>query len=347
MTARSPHPMSADKNELLRVRDLHTYFQTEEGTAKAVEGIDFYIDEGETVALVGESGCGKSVAAYSLLDLVPSPGAIQEGEILFRGRDLRGLSKKEWRGLRGHEIAMVFQEPGSALNPVFSVGDQVAESIRLHLKLDRKKARQKALELFEVVGIPSPEERLRAYPHELSGGMRQRVVIAMAIACDPLLLIADEPTTALDVTIQAQILALFDRLQERLGLGLFLITHDLGIVAERADRVYVMYAGRIVESAPKEELFQNPRHPYTQALLRSLPENGTRGGRLQTIPGEVPDPLSWPSGCRFRERCFLAREACAVDVPALKSLSFDFTGGSALRTEHRVACPYSKEALFE
>lgn len=330
-------PRDESSARLLELRGLRTYFPTDDGFAQAVDGVDLTVERGETVALVGESGCGKSVTALSILDLVPPPGQVRTGEVLFKGRDLRKLEAEELRRLRGNEIAMVFQEPMTSLNPVYTVGEQIAETVRHHRGLDRRAARAVALEMLELVGIPSPQERLDAYPHQLSGGMRQRVVIAIAMSCDPALLIADEPTTALDVTVQAQILGLFARLQERSGMGLLLITHNLGLVAETADRVCVMYAGRIVEEAAVDQLLRKPRHPYTIGLMRSLPERARRGEPLETIAGTVPDPARFPSGCRFRPRCPLAREECEESEPELSA-------AGAPDDPHVAACHFLDEA---
>ncbi|MGH9839664.1 MAG: ABC transporter ATP-binding protein [Blastocatellia bacterium] len=300
----------------LEVRNLRTYFVTGRGEVRAVDDVSFTLAEGELLSLVGESGCGKSVTALSILRLVSQPGRIAGGEIFFEGRDLLKLTEREMRAIRGDDIAMIFQDPMTSLNPVFTVGEQIAEAIRLHRKVSKKEAWNQAVEGMRDVAIPAPETRAKSYPHEMSGGMRQRVMIAMALACDPKLLIADEPTTALDVTIQAQILDLLNELRERRNLALLLITHDLGVVAETADRVAVMYAGKIVEEAPVKELFRHPRHPYTEGLLRAVPrldESGeARKRRLQTIEGVVPNPLELPPGCRFAPRCEHAREQCRV-----------------------------------
>ncbi len=303
---------------LLEVRELRVSFFTPRGEVRAVDGVSFTIDEGETFGLVGESGCGKSVTALSLLRLLDGNGRIVGGDIIFAGRRLLALSEEEMRSLRGDQIAMVFQEPMTSLNPVFTVGYQIGEVLEVHRGMSRKQARAEAIELLRLVEIPEPERRVDAYPHQLSGGMRQRVMIAMALACRPRLLIADEPTTALDVTIQAQILDLLAHLQQQFGMAVLFVTHDLGIVAERARRVAVMYAGRIVEEAETATLFRNPLHPYTRGLLRSIPRLGMRVRRLAAIPGSVPDPLSLPSGCRFRDRCtyFVAR--CAEIDPQLE-----------------------------
>lgn len=303
---------------LLEVRDLRVSFFTPRGEVRAVDGVSFTIDEGETFGLVGESGCGKSVTALSLLRLLDGNGRIVGGDIVFAGRRLLALSEEEMRSLRGDQIAMVFQEPMTSLNPVFTVGYQIGEVLEVHRGMSRKQARAEAIELLRLVEIPEPERRVDAYPHQLSGGMRQRVMIAMALACRPRLLIADEPTTALDVTIQAQILDLLAHLQQQFGMAVLFVTHDLGIVAERARRVAVMYAGRIVEEAETATLFRNPLHPYTRGLLRSIPRLGMRVRRLAAIPGSVPDPLALPSGCRFRDRCTYAVARCGEIDPQLE-----------------------------
>lgn len=306
---------------LLRVENLRTYFQTPGGLARAVDGVSFAIARGETVGVVGESGCGKSVTALSLLRLVQPPGRIEAGSRLwFEGRDLMTLGAEEIRRVRGNRIAMVFQEPLTALNPVFTVGDQIAEVARVHDGASRKAAWARAVEMLSLVGIPSPRERASSYPHQLSGGMRQRVLIAMALVMNPALLIADEPTTALDVTIQAQILELLARVQAQFGTAILLITHDLGVVAEAASRVLVMYGGQVVEEAPVRTLFAAPAHPYTRGLLQAMPRVGMERERLVTIPGSVPPPTAWPTGCRFRDRCGEAFERCAREAPALVTL---------------------------
>src|SRR5438874_13427077 len=286
---------------LLQVKNLRTSFFSAEGAVHAVDNVSFNVEKGEAVALVGESGCGKSVTAMSIMRLVATPGKITGGEVRFKGRDLASLSEREMRHVRGNDIAMVFQEPMTSLNPVFKIGDQVAEAIRIHRKVSRKEAWKQAGDMLELVSIPDPIKRLDDYPHQLSGGMRQRVMIAMALSCEPELLIADEPTTALDVTIQAQIMELLASLQERLGLAILLITHDLGIVAEFCERVVVMYTGRIVEESPVRDLFANPGHPYTRGLLKSLPSvtSNEKGGRLPTIAGMVPPITNLPTGCKF------------------------------------------------
>ncbi|WP_129125607.1 ABC transporter ATP-binding protein [Geomonas oryzae] len=295
---------------LLEITGLRTEFRVKGGTVKAVRGVDLAVEAGETLALVGESGCGKSITAASVLRLVPPPGRIVAGSIRFKGKELLELSEEGMREVRGNRIAMVFQDPMTSLNPVFTVGSQVAEGLRIHRGLSAAAAEREAVELLTQVGIPAAKERIRDYPHQLSGGMRQRVMIAMALACGPELVIADEPTTALDVTIQAQILELLDRLMAQNKMGLVLITHNLGIVAERAHKTAIMYAGEIVESAATEELFANPLHPYTKGLLASLPEFGTPGEKLATFAGGVPDLKSDFVGCPFRERCPIGDAEC-------------------------------------
>ena len=303
---------------LLSVRDLRTYFYTDGGVARSVDGVSFEIGGGETVGLVGESGCGKSVTALSLLRLIRPPGRIESGSAIeFDGKDLVSLDEKSMRSIRGARIAMVFQEPMTALNPVFTVGDQIAEVVRVHKGGSKQEARRRAIEMLETVGIPSPSERVDDYPHQLSGGMRQRVVIAMALVMNPALVIADEPTTALDVTIQAQILELLRALQQQFGTSILLITHDLGVVAETASRVIVMYGGEIVEEALVRELFASAHHPYTEGLLNAMPQVGHERERLATIPGTVPPPTAWPAGCRFHDRCPYSWERCASEHPPL------------------------------
>jgi peptide/nickel transport system ATP-binding protein len=304
---------------LLEVKDLHTSFRTLDGVARAVDGVSFEVAEGETLGLVGESGCGKSVTALSVLRLVDRPGQIDSGEILLRGRNLLSLSMREMRRVRGGQISMIFQEPMTSLNPVFTIGDQVAEAVRLHQKARPEEARKLTVDMLRRVGIPDPEQRANEYPHQLSGGMKQRVMIAMALVCRPALLIADEPTTALDVTIQAEILDLLADLQRDLGMAILLITHNLGIVAGMARRVLVMYAGRVAEYSPTEDLFANPRHPYTVALFKSVPRlDAPRAARLEAIQGQVPNPTHWPAGCRFHPRCPLAIDLCRREQPPLE-----------------------------
>ena len=314
---------------LLDIRDLRTHFHTDEGTARAVDGVSYQILRGETLGVVGESGCGKSVTAMSVLQLIPRPpGEIVSGQILFNGADLLTYDESKMRSIRGNDISVIFQEPMTSLNPVFKVGEQISEALILHQKLDRAAARQRAIDMLERVGIPSPHTRVDEYPHQMSGGMKQRVMIAMALACDPALLIADEPTTALDVTVQAQILDLLRELQAQQGMAILLITHDLGVVAEMADHVAVMYAGKVVEYAPVEELFLNPKHPYTVGLFESLPRLKSKKERLEVIPGNVPNPLEFPSGCKFAPRCRYATERCRREEPQLQ----------AINPEHTVSC---------
>ncbi|MEE8311758.1 MAG: ABC transporter ATP-binding protein [Candidatus Binatia bacterium] len=305
-------------NALLEIDGLRTVFDTSEGTAVAVDGVSLSVEEGETVGIVGESGCGKSVTALSIMRLIQCPpGRIAAGRILFAGRDLLTLDEPEMRRIRGNDIAMVFQEPMTSLNPVFTVGYQIAEGLRIHRKLGRREAAQEAVRMLELVEIPEPEARAADYPHQLSGGMRQRVMIAIALSCDPRLLIADEPTTALDVTIQAQILDLLTGLKQRIGMAVLLITHDLGVVAEQAQRVVVMYAGRVIEEGPVDRVLSEPVHPYTRGLLASQPIFGDTGAELRTIPGMVPRLTELPAGCRFRDRCELAEDRCATRDPQL------------------------------
>ena len=311
---------------VLSVRGLTTTFETEEGPLRAIEDVSFDVPRGGTLGIVGESGCGKSVTSLSVLRLLPATAArIEKGEILYRGRDLTKLSEKELRSIRGAKIAMIFQEPMTSLNPVYSVGAQISEAIRLHQPVSRGKARERAIELLRLVGIPDPATRVDAYPHQLSGGMRQRVMIAMALSCEPDVLIADEPTTALDVTIQAQVIDLLKRLQRTFGMSIVLISHDLGVIAEVVDHVVVMYAGRVVESSPVAELFARPRHPYTRGLFLSIPPLGTsrpgeRPRRLPTIEGMVPSLRDLPPGCRFAPRCPMARDLCREKEPELREV---------------------------
>jgi oligopeptide/dipeptide ABC transporter ATP-binding protein len=319
--ARVYHRAVPESAPLLEVKNLVTTFHTDEGELRAVDGVAFQIEQGETVGLVGESGCGKSVTSLSILRLIPEPpGKIASGQILFEGKNLIDLTEREMRSVRGNQISMIFQEPMTSLNPVYDVGDQIVEAIRLHQKKSRKEARERAVDLLALVGIPSPKTNANAYPHELSGGMRQRVMIAMALACEPKLLIADEPTTALDVTIQAQILELLKKLQDQLKMSVLLITHDLGVVAEYTEHVVVMYAGRVVERAPVRDLFARPKHPYTKGLLESIPKLGARHGarrRLPTIEGMVPSLIHPPVGCRFADRCNMVIDLCREKEPAL------------------------------
>ena len=315
-------------SKILEVRNLQTSFTTERGVLKAVDDVSFELSAGKTLGVVGESGCGKSVTSLSIMRLIPNPpGKITGGEILYKGRDLLRLSAEEMRKIRGNEISMIFQEPMTSLNPVFTIGNQLMEAILLHQDLSKSEALNKAVEMLRLVGIPAPEKRVRDYPHQLSGGMRQRVMIAMALSCNPKILIADEPTTALDVTIQAQILDLLRDLQQKTGLALLLITHDLGVVAEMAHDVVVMYAGRVVERAPVNEIFKSPKHPYTRGLLNSIPvlsrdpTGKVKKSRLEPIPGIVPSLFDLPPGCRFQERCTLASEECRTSEPALRELT--------------------------
>jgi len=319
--------------ELLQIKNLKTYFFTDNGVVRAVDGVDLRIDKGETVGVVGESGCGKTVTALSVMRLIPEPpGKIVEGEILYKGRNLLALSSAEIRKVRGKEISMIFQEPMTSLNPVFTVGEQIAEAIRLHEGKGRREAMEKAVEMLRLVKIPNPERRVREYPHQLSGGMRQRVMIAMALSCTPSLLIADEPTTALDVTIQAQILELLNELKAKLGMAVMLITHDMGVIAETAERVVVMYAAKVAEEAPAVDLYKEPLHPYTQGLLRSIPRIDLAAAerrRLETIPGMVPTLKGdIPPGCRFAPRCPFVKAVCNEKDPVLKET----------KPGHKVAC---------
>ena len=313
---------------LLRIRNLKTYFFQDDGVVPAVDGIDLEVKRKETLALVGESGCGKSITSFSILKLLPERGKIVEGEILFDGKEIRILPEEEMVRIRGNEISMIFQEPMTSLNPVMTIGDQIAESLILHQRLDKKAARLRTVELLKLVGFPRAEEIVDEYPHQLSGGMRQRAMIAMAVACNPKLLIADEPTTALDVTIQAQILELMREVKEKFDTAILLITHDLGVVAEMADRVVVMYAGRVVEEADVFRLFEQPAHPYTEGLLRSVPSLEEEQKRLYSIRGNVPSPDEWPKGCKFAPRCEKAWEKCRLAEPELMEIA----------PGHRVRC---------
>jgi oligopeptide/dipeptide ABC transporter ATP-binding protein len=323
-----------ENGTILSVQNLSTFFDTELGVAKAVQDVSFEIEKGKTLALVGESGCGKSVTALSIMRLIPTPpGRIESGKIFYREHNILEFSEKQMRGIRGNKIAMIFQEPMTSLNPVYTIGDQIVEAITLHQKKTYEQAWSMAQEMLDKVRIPDPARRMSEYPHLLSGGMRQRVMIAMAISCKPSLLIADEPTTALDVTIQAQILDLLDELQQSENMSILLITHDLGVVAQRADDVAVMYASKIAEKCSCKELFKNPLHPYTQGLLHSLPQLGTRQKRLNTIAGNVPEPLNFPSGCKFHTRCPIGcnDKKCQTVEPELREVSKD----------HFAACWYA------
>ncbi|MFZ4743132.1 MAG: ABC transporter ATP-binding protein [Limnohabitans sp.] len=324
----TPQPM-------LKIENLKVHFDTDDGVLHAVDGVNLHIDRGETLGVVGESGCGKSVTAMTIMKLLPMPpGRIAAGQIWFEGQDLVQANEAVMRQLRAREIAMIFQEPMTSLNPVLSVGEQIAESLRLHEGLSNKQALAKAAEMLGLVNIPRPSQRVNDYPHQFSGGMRQRVMIAMALSCKPKLLIADEPTTALDVTIQAQILDLLNQLKSQMGMSIMLITHAMGVVAETAQRVVVMYAGRVVEEASVDDLFGSPSHPYTQGLIRSIPRidlDSVHKQRLQAIPGLVPKLINPPIGCRFAPRCPHANERCAMEMPELREL----TSG------HKVACHYA------
>lgn len=309
----------SERKEVLQVKNLETTFFTDDGAVPAVENIDFSVYEGEILGIVGESGSGKSVTSLSVMRLIPSPpGKITGGEVLFGGRDLTKISEKEMRKVRGKDIAMIFQEPMTSLNPLFTIGNQLIEAIRIHHKeWSKKQMKERAIEIMKLVGLPRAEALLKDYPHQLSGGMRQRVMIAMALVCNPKLLIADEPTTALDVTIQAQILQLMKKLNEQFNTAVMLITHDLGVVAETCQRVIVMYAGQIVEEADVKDLFKNPQHPYTQGLIQSVPDMRFKKDELYSIPGNVPKPGTIEVGCRFAERCQFATERCVQETPAL------------------------------
>jgi peptide/nickel transport system ATP-binding protein len=322
---------AGNADHLLEIRGLKTYFDTDDGTVHAVDGVDLTIDGGETLGIVGESGCGKTITAMSVLKLIAMPpGYFAGGAILWQGRDLLPLGQRAMRQIRGKEIGIVFQEPMTSLNPVYTVAAQIAEMVREHEGLGRRGAIERAIEMLALVHIPNPSRRAHDYPHQFSGGMRQRVMIAMALACNPRLLIADEPTTALDVTIQAQILDLLAEMKDRLGMAMMLITHAMGVVAETAQRVAVMYAGKVVEEATVEELFARPRHPYTQGLIRSIPRLDKAGARtrLAAIPGTVPSLADTPPGCRFAPRCGFAMPACTASVPRLREVA----------PGHKVAC---------
>lgn len=323
--------MNKDSQYLLEVRDLKTTFYTLDGVVPAVDGVSFNIRRRETLGVVGESGCGKSVTALSIMGLITyPPGKIESGEILFEGEDLLLKPPEEVRKIRGDKMSMIFQEPMTSLNPVYTVGDQVAEVLEFHRGYSQEQAIERTVSLFEAVGIPEPDKRVNQYPHELSGGMRQRVMIAMALACDPKLLIADEPTTALDVTIQAQILEVMRGVRDRYDTAIMLITHDLGVIAEMAERVIVMYLGRIVEEGSVRDIFYNPLHPYTSALLKSIPRLGEQKQKLYVIPGTVPNPMFMPKGCKFNERCVYATHNCFAEEPE----TVEITPG------HKVRCFY-------
>jgi len=314
---------------VLEVRNLKTHFHTDEGVVPAVDGVDFTLKKGKTLCVVGESGCGKSVTAYTVMRLIPMPpGKVESGEILYKGKNLVKMTEKEMRDIRGNEIAMIFQEPMTSLNPVYTIGNQIVEAIVLHQKVNPKEARQRAIKMLTKVGIPDADKRIDEYPHQMSGGMKQRVMIAMALSCNPEVLIADEPTTALDVTIQAQILDLLQQLQSTEGMSILLITHDLAVVAEVADEVLVMYASKVVEKAGVVEVFQSPKHPYTQGLIKAIPQLGNRVDRLNEIPGQVPKPQHYPEGCHFADRCPHVMDICRHKDP----------GMTEVFTDHFVSC---------
>lgn len=331
-------------SKLLEVKNLKTYFYTDDGIAKAVDDVSFDLDKGETLGLVGESGCGKSVSALSIMRLIPEPpGKIVGGEILFKGKDLTKFDDKEMQDLRGNDIAMIFQEPMTSLNPVFTCGDQIDEAVILHQKVSKEEARNRSIEMLKLVGVPAPEQRYAEYPHQLSGGLRQRIMIAMALSCNPEILIADEPTTALDVTVQAQILELIKKLQDELGMGVIMITHDLGVIAEVTKRVAVMYASKVAEYSSSEEIFYNPKHPYTLGLLNSIPKLNKGRARLATIEGNVPAATNYPAGCHFCTRCnyvdsklYTADSKCWNIEPPLEQVS----GTGSM---HLVSCHYWKD----
>lgn len=327
------------KRELLRVSELETTFFTDDGPVQAVDGVSFSLYEGEILGVVGESGCGKSVTSLSIMGLIPSPpGKITGGEIVYKEQDLTTFSQKEFRKIRGKDIAMIFQEPMTSLNPLFTIGSQLTEAISIHNKeWSKKQIRARAIEMMKLVGLPRAEELFKDYPHQLSGGMRQRVMIAMALVCDPAILIADEPTTALDVTIQAQILALMKDLNRRLNTAVMMITHDLGVVAETCERVVVMYGGKIVEEGLVDEIFKNPQHPYTKGLIQSIPDMRYKKQRLYAIPGNVPKPGSVTQGCRFAERCEFAFERCRLEEPVLYVVS----------PEHKSRCFLTEEVVAD
>ncbi|MEG0308681.1 MAG: ABC transporter ATP-binding protein [Clostridium sp.] len=322
---------------LLEIRDLKTYFYTDSGIVKAVDGVSFDVEPGKTLGIVGESGCGKSITAMSILKLIEKPGKIVEGTIKFDDKDIVPMGDNDIRKIRGNDISMIFQEPMTSLNPVFRIEDQIMEAVMLHRGMNKKDAKKIAIEMLSFVGIPRAEQVARDYPHQLSGGMRQRVMIAMALACEPKLLIADEPTTALDVTIQAQILKLMNDLKEKTNTAIMLITHDLGVIAQMADYVIVMYSGKVVESAPIKELFDNPMHPYTKGLLASIPSLEEDKERLYSIDGVVPNPFYLPKGCYFQPRCEFAKEECKTKMPAVSDWS----------NKHQVRCFLYNETVDE
>ena len=319
---------------ILNIIDLKVHFDTDDGLVRAVDGVDLKLMKGTTLALVGESGCGKSVTCLSVLRLIPSPpGRIADGAIIYKGRNLLELSEKDMERIRGNNISMIFQEPMTSLNPVFTIGDQIKESIMIHQKKGAKEAEELAVEILERVGIPSPRIRIRDYPHQMSGGMKQRVMIAMALSCNPEILIADEPTTALDVTIQAQILDLMKSLQDELGMSILLITHDLGIVSSMADHVAIMYASKVVEYGSYDNIFENPRHPYTLGLFTSIPIIGEKKENLYVIPGSVPNPLAFPEGCKFWPRCVFAEDICRSQEPVSEEIG----------RGHKVSCHFKEK----
>jgi len=321
----------ADNELILKISDLRVYFDTDDGVVKSVDGVDLQMTRGTTLALVGESGCGKSVTCMSILGLNPSPPArIAGGEIIYKGTNLLSLSENEMQRIRGNDIGMIFQEPMTSLNPVFTIGDQIGEAIMLHQKKTAQESRELTIDILKKVGIPSPEIRMNEYPHQMSGGMKQRVMIAMALSCNPEILIADEPTTALDVTIQAQILELMKSLQDDFGMSILLVTHDLGVVADVASHVAIMYASKIVEYGPVDDIYSDPRHPYTLGLFTSIPVAGEKKGSLYVIPGNVPNPLAFPEGCKFWPRCLFAEERCRIDEPQLEQIG----------PGHTVACHF-------
>ncbi|KPI50506.1 peptide ABC transporter ATPase [Clostridioides difficile] len=321
---------------LIEIKDLKVYFHTDKGIVKSVNGVSFNINEGETIGIVGESGCGKSVTAMSLMKLLPT-SKIEGGEIIFQGKDILKMNENELMGIRGNEISMIFQEPMTSLNPAFTVGNQIIEGIMLHQDLSKEEAKKKVIDMIKLVEIPRAEEIYNSYPHELSGGMRQRIMIAMALSCNPKLLIADEPTTALDVTIQAQVLDIMKNIKEKLNTSIMMITHDLGVIAEMCDKVIVMYAGKIIEVAEVVELFKNPKHPYTIGLLKSKPTLGeNKEKRLYSIPGQVPNPIGIPDSCYFSDRCEKVCDKCRTQIPPLTELN----------NGHSVACwLYKKEEI--
>ncbi len=320
-------------NKVLEVKDLKTHFTTDKGVVKAVDGVTFDLIEGKTLGVVGESGCGKSITAMSILRLIDKNGGIVGGTVSYNGREIQDIPISEMMKIRGNEISMIFQEPMTSLNPVFKIGDQIVEAIKLHQDLSKKEAHDKAVDMLKLVGIPRAERVVFDYPHQLSGGMRQRVMIAMALSCDPKVLIADEPTTALDVTIQAQILSLMNDLKEKTNTAIMLITHDLGVVAQMADDVIVMYSGKVVESAEVNELYGNPKHPYTQGLLDSIPDIKSQKKRLNSIEGVVPNPMELPNGCYFAPRCKFAMDKCWEEEPGVYFIDKEKNGEN-----HKVKC---------